>query len=131
MKRYSRQREVILKVLQNRTDHPTADMIYNDVKKELPQIGIATVYRNLADLTKEGQIVKLKTRNNEADRFDGNIIPHIHFECDVCNKVYDIFPEDALSNKLDDNIKQLADLIHAKVISKNVIITGICNTCKN
>ena len=46
MKKYSRQRELILNSLRNRTDHPTADVLYKDLKNDMPAIGIATVYRN-------------------------------------------------------------------------------------
>ena len=48
---HSRQREAILAFLKPRKDHPTADMIYNGVKKEFPNISLGTVYRNLTLLS--------------------------------------------------------------------------------
>ena len=51
MVKYSRQREGILRNLQSRRDHPTADMIYDSVRKEYPNISLGTVYRNLTFLT--------------------------------------------------------------------------------
>ena len=80
MKKYSRQRELVLNSLRNRTDHPTAEILYNDLKNEMPGIGIATIYRNLAELCESGSITKIKS-NTGADRYDGKIEPHIHFEC--------------------------------------------------
>ena len=130
MKRYSKQREVIIKLLKNRTDHPTADMLYMDLKKELPDIGIATVYRNLSDLYQEGEILKIKPENGGPDRYDGNIEPHIHFECEKCGNVYDIFPEDKLYSSLNDNMKKLAKLIYAQITDSNIKIRGICENCK-
>lgn len=67
MKRYSKQRELILRVLQNRIDHPTADMLYSDLKNEMPDIGIATVYRNLSDLC-EARRQLLKIRHKKMDQ---------------------------------------------------------------
>lgn len=129
MKRYSKQREVILKLLEKRKDHPTVDELYVDVKKELPQVGIATVYRNLSELSKEGYIIRIKTRNGGPDRYDADITPHIHFECQNCQKIYDIFPNDIQYQKLNDNIKDIAQLIEAEATNTNIIITGICKNC--
>ena len=81
MERYSKQRELILNVLKERKDHPTAEMIYKDIIKIMPTIGIATVYRNLAALYESGQILKIETKQGESDRFDGNLMPHLHFQC--------------------------------------------------
>ena len=81
MKKYSKQRELIINSLKNRTDHPTADMLYIDLKKEMPNLGIATVYRNLVELCEEGVIIKIKSKNGP-DRYDGNTMPHVHFECE-------------------------------------------------
>ena len=50
MRKYSKQRELILNSLRNRKDHPTAEKLYLDLKNEMPELGIATVYRNLSDL---------------------------------------------------------------------------------
>ena len=80
MKKYSRQRELILQSLKNRMDHPTAEMLYTDLKEQMPEIGIATIYRNLSDLCEAGEIIKIKSQIGP-DRFDGNKKEHIHFEC--------------------------------------------------
>ena len=51
MKNYSRQREAILEVLRSTDTHPTANWIYTEVKKTIPNISLGTVYRNLKCLT--------------------------------------------------------------------------------
>lgn len=129
MKRYSRQREIILKVLKSRRDHPTANMLYEDVKKELPQIGIATVYRNIADLTEEGIITKIKTKNDGPDRYDANIKPHYHFECLKCNDICDIYPNNNMYNDLSDNIKNMIGKMGAEIIETDIMIRGVCKKC--
>lgn len=89
MVKYSRQRECILRNLQSRRDHPTAYMIYESVRKEHPNISLGTVYRNLALLVENGQILKITTGNG-SDHFDGQISPHIHFICKYCGKIIDM-----------------------------------------
>lgn len=130
MKRYSKQRELILRMLQERDDHPTVEMLYTDLKKEMPEIGIATVYRNLSDLCEEGMIRKIKTQNDGPDRFDGNIKPHIHFECLACHHIYDIFPEEKEYEKLNDNLKKTAKTIGADAVATNMKVYGVCKSCK-
>ncbi len=131
MERYSKQRELILNVLKERNDHPTAEMLYNDIIKIMPTIGIATVYRNLAALYESGQILKIETKQGESDRFDGNIMPHIHFQCLECNEIQDIFLNNDDNNKLNDKLKEFANIINAEVTSSKIILNGKCEKCKN
>ena len=131
MERYSKQRELILNVLKERNDHPTAEMLYNDIIKIMPTIGIATVYRNLAALYESGQILKIETKQGESVRFDGNIMPHIHFQCLECNEIQDIFLNNDDINKLNDKLKEFANIINAEVTSSKIILNGKCEKCKN
>ena len=55
----SKQRDAIIKFLMTRKDHPTADMVYMNIKEEFPKISLGTVYRNLALLSERGEILKL------------------------------------------------------------------------
>jgi len=86
--KYSRQRESIKNYLCSRKDHPTADMIYTNLRKEYPKISLGTVYRNLSLLVELGEIRKINT--DGADRFDGQVIPHSHFICRSCGSVQDV-----------------------------------------
>lgn len=89
MAKYSRQRECILKNLQSRRDHPTADMVYESVQVEEPKISLGTVYRNLSFLTENGQILKISTGIGP-DHFDGFTEAHNHFVCRKCGRVLDL-----------------------------------------
>lgn len=129
MKKYSKQRELILNSLKNRTDHPTAEKLYLDLKNEMPELGIATVYRNLAELCEEGQIVKIKTSVGP-DRFDGSTMPHIHFECNKCGDISDIYILEAQIKKLDNDLKNFAKGINAEALGSDITITGLCKKCK-
>ena len=130
MERYSKQRELILDVLKSRKDHPTAEMLYNEIAQEMPGIGIATVYRNLASLYKTGKIQKIETMQGEADRFDGDLRPHIHFECSKCNEIYDIFLDEEENTELNDKLTELTKIINADFTSSKIVLKGLCQKCK-
>lgn len=89
MAKYSRQRACILKNLQSRRDHPTADMVYESVQVEEPNISLGTVYRNLSFLAENGQILKISTGIGP-DHFDGFTEAHNHFVCRKCGRVLDL-----------------------------------------
>ena len=86
--KYSRQRESIKQFLMGRKDHPTADVVYRNVRREFPHISLGTVYRNLSLLSELGEISKIST--DGPDRFDANQDPHYHFICRQCHVVLDL-----------------------------------------
>ena len=77
------QRELIRDNLTHRTDHPTADMVYQSIREELPNISLGTVYRNLRFLVDQGDALSLKLGDGK-EHFDGNVNPHFHFICTQC-----------------------------------------------
>ena len=85
----SRQREAVYDFLMTRKDHPTADFIYENVRKTFPNISLGTVYRNLNLLVELGQAQRFSTYDGY-DHFDGNPAPHYHFVCNKCRCVLDI-----------------------------------------
>lgn len=96
--KHSRQRDSILKFLEGRKDHPTADTVYRHIRTEYPNISLGTVYRNLSLLSELGEITKL-SYGTGPDHFDGNTAPHYHFICTECDSVSDI------------ELKELPDLL--------------------
>ena len=89
MLKNSKQRDAIKSFLMTRYDHPTAETVYLNVKKDFPNISLGTVYRNLSLLSEIGEIQKLSTGIGP-DRFDGNPAPHYHFICNQCGSVLDL-----------------------------------------
>ena len=87
--RRTKQREAILKVLKATDTHPTAQWIYEQVRRELQHISLGTVYQDLKLLKQNGEIEELKFCSNQS-RFDGNTGKHSHFCCLKCNGVFDI-----------------------------------------
>ncbi|MBH1942080.1 transcriptional repressor [Mobilitalea sibirica] len=87
--KYSRQREAIKEYLSQTIEHPTADTVYMNIRKQYPNISLGTVYRNLNLLAEQGEILKINCRDG-SDRFDGNPNPHYHFICNGCGRVFDL-----------------------------------------
>ena len=87
-RRLTRPRRIILDVVRATDAHPTAAFVYRRVRRRLPRVSLATVYRNLRMLAAEGFLAE---RADEAGmRFDGNAGPHDHFTCLSCRRIYDV-----------------------------------------
>lgn len=121
--RWSRQRETILHTLKGTKSHPTADWIYQEVRKSLPRISLGTVYRNLKLLKDKGEILELNYGDGHR-RFDGNPEDHYHFNCRSCGKVYDV--EEPIRINLGD---ELAAKLGFTVINHRIEFYGICKDC--
>ena len=81
--KHSRQRDAILNFLKTRKDHPTAEVVYTNVREIYPKISMGTVYRNLNLLASNGDILKISLEDDSA-HFDGFTHPHCHFFCKKC-----------------------------------------------
>ena len=121
--RLTSQRQVILEELRKVKSHPTANEVYDMVRKRLPRIGLGTVYRNLELLAEKGIIKKLEV-GGEQKRFDGDTSPHYHIRCVECNRVEDIFIE--RSNELE---KSAATCCDYKILDHHVQFSGVCSHC--
>lgn len=89
MKNYSRQREAIIEYLKNSKEHPTAAKVYEEVRKVIPNISLGTVYRNLAKLSENGNILGISVSDG-FEHFDGDISAHLHLTCKNCGKIIDV-----------------------------------------
>jgi Fe2+ or Zn2+ uptake regulation protein len=123
--KYSRQRELILKAVQNHPIHPTADQVYTMLKPEHPKLSLGTVYRNLNLLSETGQIRKIRMPNM-SDRFDGNTVSHSHMVCKECGEVYDL-QMDWLAGKSEFILEQTG----FQMEFYELIVHGICKNCRN
>lgn len=122
MQRHSGKRDAILCNLRARKDHPTADMIYADMREIYPDISLGTVYRNLSDLCSSGLIIKIGSEGSE--RYDGDISYHTHFFCNECGGVADVFSALTLSGK-EEAEKETG----GRLDSVNISLRGVCKNC--
>jgi len=121
--KYSRQREAIKEFLAGRYDHPTADVVYENIRKTYPNISLGTVYRNLALLSDIGEIRKLTTGDGK-DHFDGNPKPHNHFLCRECGKIIDLKMDD-----MDYDRKAQESDFDGRIDGHSTIFYGVCGDC--
>ena len=127
---YSRQRSLILDIVKNTRSHPTADWVYQQAKKELPTIGIATVYRNLNTLVEMGEVRRLVYGDGQ-DRFDGMVGEHFHMKCSCCGGLPDLEPEDEEKLlHLKEVICQTFAGLDGGVELSTVLLKGICEDCR-
>lgn len=115
--RNTKQKDLILKIINKSYNHPTAYDIYLECRKEIPNISLGTVYRNLNTLVETNMIQKIKSNN--IDRFD-RMENHSHFICRKCNKIIDINKKFDFDKYIDGN----------EVLNCRVILEGICEDCK-
>ena len=117
------QRLAICKLLLSSKDHPSADQIYQEVKKQYPTISLATVYFTL-DLLKDLGLVQELGFSDRSSRYDPNISPHINIICPKCGKIYDY--EAA-------NVKKLWSKIVAEMdftpLRQRLDIYTLCDKC--
>lgn len=121
---YSKQREIIYNTLKTNVVHPTAEYIYELLKKRHPNISLATVYRNLNQMASAGIIKRIEGLESSV-HYDHNTHEHYHFICDKCKKVFDI---DA------DIAPDIEDKTFAKtgfaILGHEITFHGFCADCK-
>ena len=121
--RMTRQREVILEELRKVNSHPSADEVYEMVRKRLPRISLGTVYRNLEILSESGDIQKLDS-GCSLKRFDGNPSEHWHIRCIRCDRIVDA--PMAPGFKLD--LEQI-NATGFEIVGHRLEFLGVCPQC--
>lgn len=89
--RLTPQRLAILQYLEGNKEHPSAEEIYHHLKRQYPSLSLTTVYNTLEKLVSEGLVQEIMI-DNERRRFDPNPVPHQHFFCLACRRVFDLQP---------------------------------------
>ena len=119
VRRYNPKREAILACLRSTDSHPAAEWVYAQLKPSIPDLSLATVYRNLAQFRQDGSVTVIGNVNGE-ERYDADTHPHSHFTCRSCGPVADLpmsrveMPDTAALGRTD---------------SCSVTFYGCCNAC--
>ena len=122
--RHSHQRDMIYNYLISTKEHPSAEMIYDELKKIEPTLSLGTVYRNLKLLEELGMVKRVTSVNN-VERYDAMTSDHIHFVCDKCGSVIDLpdFDQKLFKEKFENNVCGNIEWV-------NVILGGTCQKCR-
>ena len=122
--RMTNQRQVILEEVQKVNTHPTADEVYEMVRKRLPRISLGTVYRNLEILSTSGLIQKIGPPSNQM-QFDGKTDNHYHIRCVSCGRV-----EDAPVESFDKLEEAMQKKSNYSILGHRLEFLGICPVCR-
>ena len=119
-----RKRNAILTYLRSTTSHPSAEMVFTDLKQQIPDLSMGTVYRNLSLFKQQGLASSVATVKG-VERFDGNTEPHVHFICSECDAVIDL-----MDMEVPDALKKVAEsCCGGQVAECQLSFTGQCRTC--
>ena len=119
-----RKRSAILTYLQQTDSHPSAETIFTDLKQEIPDLSMGTVYRNLTLFKEQGLAMSVATVSG-VERFDANTDPHVHFICSHCDAVIDLHKVQTPQVLCRD----AEGAIGCRVDQCQLSFTGLCSQC--
>ena len=119
-----RKRNAILGYLQGTKAHPSAEMVYADLKQQIPDLSMGTVYRNLNLFRQQGLASVIATVHG-VERFDANTDPHVHFICGGCDAVIDLMQMEIPP----ELCSQAAAQAGGEVENCSLSFTGLCCDC--
>jgi Fur family transcriptional regulator, peroxide stress response regulator len=121
--RFTEQRAAVYRVLVATDRHPSADDVFTAVRRIIPDISLATVYKSLETLVSCGLATKLSYGDGSA-RYDGRTDPHPHARCLSCGKVLD------LPGRLDaEALAELGEVPGFSVEGYRFEVVGVCASC--
>ena len=124
VRKNSVKRQAILDALCQSCEHPSAEMLYEQLKPEIPDLSLGTVYRNLSMFCEDGAAMTVGKVDGK-ERFDGKTFPHTHFICRGCKRVLDV--EEPLEGK--ESYEASLKEIGFKPESYSLTFSGLCNKC--
>lgn len=122
--RKSKQRELVLKVLNATRSHPDAEWIYEQARKEMPSISLGTVYRNLRLLKERGEVLEIPS-GTSGSRFDATVENHYHLRCLSCGVVVDV--DIPVRDDIDHDVERITGL---PVSHHRLEFMGLCPGCR-
>ena len=123
--RITPQRIAVLKILAESKSHPSAETIYETVKKDFPTTSLATIYKTIALAKELGEVMELGFSDGR-NRFDGyNPTPHPHLICVQCRKIIDPDVKD-----LQGITRKVATDSGFEIINHRLDFFGLCPECR-
>jgi Fur family peroxide stress response transcriptional regulator len=118
------QRIAVCRFALHSRDHPTAQRIYNEVRRIHPTVSLATVYKTLQILTEHGLIQELDLPQSQAG-FDSYVEPHINLVCMQCGNIHDF--DDKTAQEMVERAATKAEFTRT---GQRLDIYGLCKTCR-
>ena len=124
MLKRSKQKETILRVLRSTSSHPSADWVYEQVRREIPNVSLATIYRNLRLLRDTGCIQQVDL-SGEHGHFDGKTSAHYHLRCEKCGRILDL--DEPVRRSIENRVARKTGFT---VTGHKLEVTGLCPECQ-
>lgn len=123
--RITPQRYAVLNVLAKSPDHPSAESIHAELNDNYPTMSLATVYKTINLLKREGEILELEF-SDLGNRYDGNKpYPHPHVICTECGKIID--PSQLHLDKITSKMMEETGF---NILTHRLDFFGICPDCQ-
>ena len=123
--KHFRKRSAIYDYLCSTKSHPSAETVFTQLKPQIPDLSMGTVYRNL-NLFRQQGLASVVATVNGVERFDANTQPHVHFICDHCDAVVDLMQMQIPQSLMDQAATQCGGTVGGCSLSFN----GLCAACK-
>ncbi len=114
------QRIAVVHALVDDTSHPTAQQIFDRLRRQMPTMSFATVYNTLAALERAGVCRSLRLSHDDSARFDPMVEPHDHAVCDRCGRVLDV-----------PRARERAEIQEFRVRAVERVYRGECQQCQS
>lgn len=117
------QKKLIVDTLRSLGSHVSASAVYHELQRTHPEIGRATVFRVLSQLSEDGDLLRLSFSESD-DRFDVTVYPHYHCICRKCGLVLDVDFD-------GDEIIENAHVDGFEIEEAHIEFIGLCDKCKS
>lgn len=122
--KHFKKRTAILEYLRSTTAHPSAETVFTDLKQQIPDLSMGTVYRNL-NLFRQQGLASVVATVRGVERFDANTSPHVHFICEGCDSVMDL-----MKMEVPEALKTEASACSGgRATTCQLSFTGLCEGC--
>lgn len=122
--RITPQRTAVCELLATTAMHPTAQILYEEIKQFYPSLSLATIYNTLEALADLGAINELGSAGDNASHFDANLSPHVNLACVSCHRVIDL-----PSQHIHRVESEVANTSGYRVFGARVMYYGLCPDC--
>ena len=126
IQRFSKKRQAIYDAMLQSLEHPNAEMVYQSLKPEYPDLSLGTVYRNIKGMVENGDVICVGHVDGK-ERYDAHVHPHAHLVCRGCGSVVDIELTEHLAHQCEATARENGIEIDARSLH----FAGLCSKCRS
>ena len=124
--RFSKKRQAIYEALMDSLEHPNAEMVYQSLKADYPDLSLGTVYRNIKGMVQNGDVICVGHVDGK-ERYDAHLDPHVHLVCRGCGSVVDI----EITEPMARQVETVARENGIEMDLRSLHFAGLWHNCKS